>query len=144
LEKFPTEGLKLEHCGLLFLSTPHSGTGAGNWNDTLLLLAKAAGVARGQVFTQLLGVFNQASVNAQEQFGALDPVPPIECLYETQKTSVVGTGRIVSGQRFTSQITSQQHLLPSAPAAHITYNNRREKGGRERGVGMEQNSGAIS
>ncbi|OIW25562.1 hypothetical protein CONLIGDRAFT_684109 [Coniochaeta ligniaria NRRL 30616] len=89
LEKFPTEGLKLAHCGLLFLATPHSGSEQANWNDFSLLLAKTAGVARGQVFTQLLGVFNQASVNAQEQFGALKPVPPIECLYETQKTSVI-------------------------------------------------------
>lgn len=98
LEKFPTAALKLEHCGLLFLATPHSGSEQANWNDLSLLIAKTVGVARGQVFTQLLGVFNQASVNAQEQFGALVPVPPLECLYETQKTSVLGTGRIVSGR----------------------------------------------
>jgi hypothetical protein len=96
LEKFPSDGLKLENCGLLFLSTPHSGTTEGDWNDFWLLFAKGAGVSRGQVFTQLLSAFNQASVNAHEQFGALNPVPPVECLYETQKTSIAGLGRTVS------------------------------------------------
>ncbi len=96
LEKFPADGLKLEHCGLLFLATPHLGSEQANWNDLSLLLAKGAGVARGHVFTQLLGVFNKASVSAQEQFGALRPLPPVECLCETQKTSVAGTGRTVS------------------------------------------------
>lgn len=96
LEKFPAEGLKLEDCGLLFLSTPHSGTVQADWNDLWLLFGKGAGVSRGQVFTQLLSSFNQASVNAQEQFAALKPVPPVECLYETQNTSVAGIERTVS------------------------------------------------
>lgn len=104
LEKFPTEGLKLENCGLLFLSTPHSGTVEADWNDLWLLLAKGGGVSRGSVFTQLLSAFNQASVNAQEQFCALNPVPPVECLYETQKTSVAGTKRTVSGQGFVENL----------------------------------------
>jgi hypothetical protein len=122
LEKFPTEGLKLEHCGLLFLATPHSGSKEANWNDLLLLLAKGAGVARGQVFSQLLSVFNQASVNAQEQFGALVPVPPVECLYETQTTPVVGTGRVVSGQVFLETFKPSQthHQLSHLPATHKT------------------------
>lgn len=96
LGRLPSKGLKLENCGLLFLSTPHSGTKEADWNDSWLLLAKGGGASRGRVFTQLLSAFNQASVNAQEQFGALKPVPPVECLYETQKTSVAGTNRIVS------------------------------------------------
>lgn len=53
-------------------------------------------MSRGQTFTQLLSSFNKASVNAQEQFAALKPVPPVECLYETQNTSVAGTERMVS------------------------------------------------
>lgn len=100
LEKFAPEGLRLENCGLLFLATPHSGSEEANWSDLSLLLAKMAGVARGQVFTQLLNISNQASVNAQEQFGALKPMPPLECLYETQKTSIAGTGKVVSIQSF--------------------------------------------
>lgn len=96
LEKFPAEGLKLENCGLLFLSTPHSGTVQADWSDPWILLAKGGGVSRGQVFTQLLSSFNKASVNAQEQFAALKPVPPVECLHETQNTSVAGHGRMVS------------------------------------------------
>lgn len=99
LEKFPVEGLKLENCGLLFLSTPHSGTVQADWNDVWLPFAKAGGVSRGQVFIQLLSSFNEASVDAREQFAALKPVPPIECLYETQKTSVAGTERMVSLSR---------------------------------------------
>lgn len=104
LEKFPAEGLKLENCGLLCLSTPHSGTVQADWNDLCLLFAKGAGVSRGQVFTQLLSSFNQASVNAQEQFAALKPVPPVECLYETQSTSGAGTERIVSCHVFLANI----------------------------------------
>ncbi|KAJ0104454.1 hypothetical protein J7T55_010920 [Diaporthe amygdali] len=72
-----------------------AGTVEADWNDLWLLLAKGGGVSRGSVFTQLLSAFNQASVNAQEQFCALNPVPPVECLYETQKTSVAGTKRTV-------------------------------------------------
>ena len=37
-EKYP--GLSLEQCGLLFLSTPHSGSFEANWNDVLLESAK--------------------------------------------------------------------------------------------------------
>lgn len=96
LEKFPVEGLKLENCGLLFLSTPHKGTRQADWNDVWLPFAKAGGVGRGQVFLQLLSSFNEASNHAQEQFAALKPVPPVKCLYETQKTSVAGTRRTVS------------------------------------------------
>jgi hypothetical protein len=106
LEKFPVEGLKLKHCGLLTLATPHSGTVQGNWNNFLLLFVKGGGVSRGQVFTQLLSAFNQASVNAQEQFAALNPVPPVACLYETQKTNVAGTGKLVSSGQHTSPTTT--------------------------------------
>lgn len=58
LEEFPAEGLKLQNCGLLLLSTPHSGTVQADWKDFWLPIAKAGGVSRGQVFVQLLSSFN--------------------------------------------------------------------------------------
>jgi hypothetical protein len=122
LEKFHVEGLKLEHCGLLFLSTPHSGTVQADWKDLWLLFGKGAGVSRGQAFTQLLSSFNQPSVNAQEQFAALKPVPPVECLYETQNTSVAGTDRIVSDQNFIGNSKSlPRPILPRT--ANVFENN---------------------
>jgi hypothetical protein len=84
-------------------------------------------VARGHVFTQLLGVFNEASVGAQEQFGALRPLPPVECLYETQKTSVGGTGRTVSMTRnvlFCTQVSSK---FPMDSYPHTTHSTTYDK-----------------
>ncbi len=100
------QGLSLERCGLLFLSTPHSGTEEANWNDLLVELAKLGGVGRGRDFTQLLGAFNRESVSAKERFGLLQPVPPFICVYETQKTSVKGTERTVENHCF--------HQIPKA------------------------------
>jgi hypothetical protein len=107
LEKSPVDGLKLDHCGFLFLSTPHSGTTEADFNDLWLWFGKGAGVSRGQTFNQLLSSFNQASFNAKEQFADLKPVPPIECLYETQNTSVGPTNRIVC-----AGILSKPHFSP--------------------------------
>jgi hypothetical protein len=89
------QGLKLERCGLLFLSTPHSGSLVANWNDLIVELAKIGGVSRGHDFKDLLSAFNQQSAAAKERFGLLEPVPPIKCLYETQYTSIKGVNRMV-------------------------------------------------
>ncbi|KAI7776528.1 uncharacterized protein LA080_004831 [Diaporthe eres] len=43
LEEFPAEGLKLQNCGLLLLSTPHSGAVQADWKDFWLPIAKAGG-----------------------------------------------------------------------------------------------------
>jgi hypothetical protein len=84
------QGLEMEKCGLLFLSTPHSGSLMANWNEFMIELAKIGGVSRGWDFTELLSAFNQQSAAAKERFGLLEPIPPIKCLYETQYTSIKG------------------------------------------------------
>ncbi|KAL1837347.1 hypothetical protein VTK73DRAFT_4723 [Phialemonium thermophilum] len=95
LGSFPTAGLMLDRCGLLFLATPHLGTPQAEWRDLWVDIAKVAGVKRVQAFRQLLATFNEASVNAAEQFQALKPVPPVESLYETQRTPVIGGLRTI-------------------------------------------------
>ena len=115
-------GLSLERCGLLFLSTPHSGAIAANWNDVLIEFAKLFQVKRGREFTQLLSAFNSASTDAKERFGLLRSVPPFKCLYETQAMTVLGTKRVVRtpipnaalGRRLTYNTTRSSP--PSLPA----------------------------
>jgi len=94
----PTQypGLDLSRCGLLFLATPHSGTDEANWSDFLVEVAKVGGVRRGRDLTDLLSSFNRESTNAKERFGLLRPLPPFICVYETQRTAVKGTQRVVS------------------------------------------------
>ncbi|KAK4186008.1 hypothetical protein QBC35DRAFT_516531 [Podospora australis] len=88
-------GLSLSHCGMLFHSTPHSGTDQENWSDLLTELAKIGGARRSRNFTHLLGSFNSESVRAKERFGLLNLVPPFTCVYETQKTMVKGIQRTI-------------------------------------------------
>ncbi|KAK4228612.1 hypothetical protein QBC38DRAFT_361571 [Podospora fimiseda] len=89
------QGLSLASCGLLFLSTPHSGTDEGTWNDFLVELAKLSGAHHGRDFTKLLSAFNRESTDAKGRFGLLRPVPPFICVYETQRTLVKGLERVI-------------------------------------------------
>jgi hypothetical protein len=91
LHQFPEkyDGLELRHCGLLFLSTPHSGATGADWNNYLIELAGHGGI-RARDFTELLGSFNNDSRRSKELFGKIKPAPPFVCLYETRKTKVAG------------------------------------------------------
>ncbi|RYP58303.1 hypothetical protein DL769_009023 [Monosporascus sp. CRB-8-3] len=97
LHDFPGryQGLGVDQCGLLFLSTPHSGATAADWNDYLLDLAERIGRVRGRDFTQMLGSFNNESKKAKERFGLIDPTPPYVCLGETRETSVRGYSKMI-------------------------------------------------
>ncbi|OAA59720.1 hypothetical protein SPI_05918 [Niveomyces insectorum RCEF 264] len=118
-------GLALEQCGLLFLSTPHSGTDEANWSDFLAELAKIGGVGRGRDFTQLLGAFNRESASAKERFGLLQPVPPFTCIYETQKTSIKGIQRTIVSPD--SAGLNGERAQPMSYADHRTVCRFRDK-----------------
>ncbi|KAK3984022.1 hypothetical protein QBC44DRAFT_346298 [Cladorrhinum sp. PSN332] len=111
-------GLALSSCGLLFLSTPHSGTEEANWNDLLVELAKLGGSRRSRDFTQLLSAFNRESASAKERFGLLRPLPPFICVYETQSTSVKGLQRMIVTPD--SAGLNGERALPMSYADHRT------------------------
>ncbi|RYP11187.1 hypothetical protein DL764_000212 [Monosporascus ibericus] len=97
LHDFPGryQGLGVDQCGLLFLSTPHSGATAADWNDYMLELAEHIGKIRGRDFTQMLGSFNNESRKAKERFGLINPIPPYVCLGETRESSVRGYSKMI-------------------------------------------------
>ncbi|KAH8881986.1 hypothetical protein GQ53DRAFT_753979 [Thozetella sp. PMI_491] len=96
LHQFPEEhhGLDLSLCGILFMSTPHSGAIAADWNDYLVEVASHGGL-RARDMTRLLGAFNNESRRSKELFGRIRPLPPFICLYETRKTQVAGLAKLV-------------------------------------------------
>jgi hypothetical protein len=59
------QGLSLERCGLLFLSTPHSGTTEADWNDFLVGVAKITFGVRPEIISSLRS-FNLLSTESQE------------------------------------------------------------------------------
>lgn len=89
------EGIKLESCGLLFLSTPHSGTSQADWNDFLVNLGELTFGVRSHEIIDQLRSFNHSSVDAAENFAAMVPKPPFYCFCEGESTSVAGRNRIV-------------------------------------------------
>lgn len=97
-DRFP--GLCVGLCGLLFLSTPHSGATAADWNDYLVDIAQNIGKTRARTFTQLLGSFNNESRKTKERFGLINPTPPYVCLGETRKTRVLGSAKMVNAVPF--------------------------------------------
>lgn len=97
LHQFPQyyPGLAINNCGILFLSTPHSGTTIADWNSYLVELASHGGL-RSKQFTQWLSSFNNESRNSKERFAAIQPPVRFECLCETRKTIVAGVAKLVS------------------------------------------------
>jgi hypothetical protein len=88
-------GIKLERCGLLFLGTPHSGSGSADWNKFLVALAVTVADVR-QDTIDLLKSFNSTSVWDKKDFEDLDSQPPVKCFAEGRKTIVKGTEQYVS------------------------------------------------
>lgn len=80
-------GVSLAKCGLLFLSTPHSGSLEADWNNFLINIAQLTlGVRKDIVKT--LGSFNPMSTESQRDFMNMDIMPPFDAFYETRMTSV--------------------------------------------------------
>ena len=89
------DGLKLIHCGLLFLSTPHSGTTQADWNNFLMSVSELTIGVRSHAIVDQLRSFNPASVDSEEAFSAMERAPPSYCLVEGEKTKVAGRARTV-------------------------------------------------
>ncbi|KAI1389255.1 uncharacterized protein F4822DRAFT_442625 [Hypoxylon trugodes] len=97
LHDFPNRyhGLSVKQCGLIFLSTPHSGAIAADWNEYLVELAERVGKVRGHDFAYMLGSFNRESRRAKERFKLINPTPPYLCLAETRETNIRGYARMI-------------------------------------------------
>jgi len=85
-------GIKLKLCGLLFLSTPHSGSSDADWNGFLIDIAELAWGTRREIVDSLK-TFNPLSAKAQEDFANMKHVPPVYAFYETKKTQIKGLSR---------------------------------------------------
>src|SRR5438034_5145027 len=97
--------IKLDQCGLLFLSTPHSGTTRADWNGFLVAVAETVAGVRPATLDQLKS-FNPASVWDQKDFLNLKPTPPFRCLAEGCKTHIGRTNQYVNLLDATSNISS--------------------------------------
>ena len=89
------DGIKLTLCGLIFLSTPHSGTTEADWNQFLLSLSEITLGVRAHAIVDQLSSFNALSVDSTEEFAAMIRMPPFYCFCEGQSTSVGGKERHV-------------------------------------------------
>lgn len=87
-------GVQLERCGLLFLSTPHSGTAEADWNTLLVGIASVSWGVRQEIIDSLRA-FNPTSSESQDQYTNMKIKPPFAALYETLKTKVGGFNRHV-------------------------------------------------
>ena len=90
------DGLKLIHCGLLFLSTPHLGTTQADWNNFLITISELTIGLRSHAIVDQLRSFNPASVDSEDAFSEMARVPPFYCLVEGEKTKVAGRARTAS------------------------------------------------
>lgn len=88
-------GIKLEDCGLIFFSTPHSGTIQADRNKPLVNLSEVTiGVRSHEVIDELRS-FNHAAVDSAENFAAMVPKPPFHCFCESDRTRIAGGNRMV-------------------------------------------------
>jgi predicted alpha/beta hydrolase family esterase len=92
-EKF--DGISIENCGLLFLSTPHCGSSQADWSDFLVNIAESTIGLRSHAIVNQLKSFNPASVDSTEDFAHMSTRPPFYCLVEGDKTKVAGKERTV-------------------------------------------------
>jgi hypothetical protein len=87
-------GINLKQCGLLFLSTPHSGAKDADWNTFLVDIAQLTWGVRPEVVSSLKS-FNPFSAEDQEDFANMKHHPPFDAFYETQKTKIANLNRHV-------------------------------------------------
>ena len=84
------DGIKLDLCGLIFLSTPHSGTTQADWNEFLMNLSEITLSVRSHAILNQLRSFNPSAVDAEEEFNAMNRPPPFHCFSEGSNTSIGG------------------------------------------------------
>jgi hypothetical protein len=81
-------GIELRNCGLLFVSTPHSGSSEADWNKYIVDIAELFLGVRSDTLVKRLQSFNNWAVEKKREFGNLKPLPPFFCLCEGKKTRV--------------------------------------------------------
>ena len=89
------KGVDLNLCGMLFLSTPHSGSTDANWNSFLVDIAQMTMGIRPEIVNSLRS-FNPLSAEAQEDFANMKHQPPFEAFYETQRTKIAKLNRHIT------------------------------------------------
>ena len=92
--KLEYKGVDLKLCGLLFFSTPHSGSTDADWNSFLVDIAQITLGVRLEILKSLES-FNPLSAKAQEDFANIKHQPPFDAFYETQKTKIAKLNRHV-------------------------------------------------
>jgi len=88
------QGISLKCCGLLFLSTPHSGSTDADWNNFLLDIAQLTFAIRPEILNSLKS-FDLLSAEGQEDFANMKHQPPFDAFYETQRTEIATLNRHV-------------------------------------------------
>ncbi|KAH8796956.1 hypothetical protein F5882DRAFT_476629 [Hyaloscypha sp. PMI_1271] len=86
------KGIDLKLCGILFLSTPHSGSTDADWNNFLVNIAQITMGIRPEIVNSLRS-FNPLSAEAQEDFANMKHQPPFDAFYETQRTKIAKLNR---------------------------------------------------
>ena len=82
-------GLALVKCAILFLSTPHEGTVAADFNDFLTEILKSTFGLRKDEISRELRSFNDSSIQIKrtwERMRLMKQDPPLECLTENNQT----------------------------------------------------------
>jgi len=86
------KGITITNCGLLFLSTPHSGSREADYSKFLTNLLESLVGLRSNAIVKELQSFNASSVDDLEAFEHMSEVPPFACLCEGNTTNVPGKG----------------------------------------------------
>ncbi|KAL9595847.1 MAG: hypothetical protein Q9219_006189 [cf. Caloplaca sp. 3 TL-2023] len=92
------DNIELSKCGMVFLSTPHSGTTEADWNQFLLNLCEITLGVRAHAIVNELKSFNPSAVDSEEEFRAMPKMPPLHCFCEGDRTSVAGAYRLIVTQ----------------------------------------------
>ena len=82
------DGLTLERCAILFLSTPHEGTREADYNSYLTgILDKAFGLRKDEIVKELKS-FNDSAAQVKRAWDHMKHDPPVECLTESKMTKI--------------------------------------------------------
>jgi hypothetical protein len=113
------QGLNLKLCGLLFLSTPHSGAADADWNSFLIDIGKLTWGIRPEILNSLKS-FNPLSAEAQEDFANMKHQVPFDAFYETKMTKIAQLNRHVLFPLLKFTYTSLT-LARSSPASRQVW-----------------------
>ncbi|KAI9648606.1 hypothetical protein NHQ30_003243 [Ciborinia camelliae] len=129
-------GISLLNCGLLFLSTPHSGSLEADWNDFLTGIAQLTLGVRKEI-VKTLGSFNPMSTEGQREFMNMKMIPPFDAFHETRKISIALLNRHIVTKQSASLSTCIAQGMPDIDH-HTTCKFESKFGGFEQVSSGEQ------